>query len=178
MTAPGAVGLTHNHSAKVLTSSKSLAAEKKHLEELARKFEQLIENHKKKQAAKINAVQSVGPSSTVRKLDKKPVEHIETEEKMIFGAGTELYSDTTDIVPKRRRSLLDESPTTTKPMFGKGRLNEGSVTTGVGQAKGRETDDNNANADDAKLAAIQSIADARIRQVQKVLVSRLQVLES
>lgn len=84
-----------------LNMSKALTQEKYRLQELEKRLAAKIKQYKDSQAK-----------------EKKPVtpqvpvpENIKTEEKMVFSFGSEVESEMAMITPKRRRSLLGQSPT-------------------------------------------------------------------
>lgn len=149
--------------------------------ELAKQLEQMIEISKQKQEAKTEAKLHLAVSRgqlKSRKLVSRRVEHVETEEKMVFGKVPEGQRDgVVDIVPRRRRSLLDMSPTTTKPVLGEQAARDtfrdvvekdkdGQLVAGDGKEK------NHSGSDElTRFTAIQSITEGRLRQIRKILVS-------
>jgi len=146
--------------------------------ELAKQLEQMIEISKQRQAAKSVAKLRLAVAKGQMKSQKRVfgcVEHVETEEKMVFGKVSEGQREAVEILtPLRRRSLLDQSPTTTKPVLGeqtardtfRDLVEKDSTSECCSDGKEKSGSD-----ELTRFAAIQSITEGRLRQIRKVLVS-------
>lgn len=146
----------------------------------------MIEISKQKQAAKSAAKLQLAVTkgrAKSQKLVSRHVEHVETEEKMVFGKVSEGQRDVLDIVPRRRRSLLDQSPTTTKPVLGEQSVRDtfrdllekdkASDCCPDGQLVSGDIKEKSHCDELTRFTAIQSITDGRLRQIRKVLVSEI-----